>query len=1163
MKITRVLLFTLVLTLIAQVVFGNVLIVSESPLKGKITLPQEDVDFVNTMVTYSLNDLADVLPYSYIGSYTAQEWYNSIVDIINSTNTNVVIIKGKPSVPKPLPKIQIKSLDSKTISTITKLIPDIKGAISSSYSISKDSVNINIQLTDQTGKVINKKSFTIPLSSLKDRDSVILQVKENLVDLLSAWKYYYYDPKRTAIVNISFKPSVKTVSILVKPDNIQLKPGKNTLNEGDYTLLITSSGYQPIITNIFVPAGGNINLTFSLQKATPIESPVPMGTVYIDANVKDVPLIIAEGNIFGKTPLYTNLTEGTKNIIFQQTATTLLKSIKIDVKPNDINYYYINLERIGAGVNIVAENGSFVVINRKLEGVITTGSYSKSLTKGIHTITVFKNGFEPFRTNINITSDEKVTINVKFEPKKVPIFVITPQTKEAIISLNNKPIGNTPYTIRLEQGKESKIDILSQEVGFNNESISYVPMMNKINSVIKNLSPLYGDLLVLTDPTDAIVRIDGRIVGKTGLDGLLLKSISARKSFVFVQKEGYKAVKTNIYILPNVQNSLSFKLKEAPIKLFINTLPVQNVSIYFNDEYYGENDGVINVELGNFVMKLVKRGFKTIYTNVSFPDKIDTVIPLTFQMVPGLSEVEIVEYANSNLVEFNKLFSNENYLEAYNILKTTKEEIIKSGYTNYSVEISKVYEFVSKKENEIKPKVEFSILNNEANDVIVKVDSLSKVNAFDDSIKVLKDFITKVNSSSLSDEDKNQILGKVKDKYKEVALISINSKVSNILIQAEKFIAKGEKSAAASIYEDAIKEIDELKIEFPEIEGDISKLRDSIMSNYIPIGIEAISNKVQIVLIQAEDLEKKKNYTNAIDLISSAIKEIKLSKLYFLDEVKSFEAQLNERYEYLVNKSLEEEQMGEVKGVYDEIKPILKEAIRLASIEEYDSAIKKYQEALKIIEISEFKENPFLIKLKDSIIADIAKIEQEKKQKEELKSKKLKLQEEIEKKKKELPWWVRMQKAWTGVGFEFFGSTIIPQGSDFYITNMNIPTGAKIHISFLPIMGINVGGFYNVNSYTVSSNSAYLMWMGLGQIELRIPIIKQFSIIGAFGSGISQSILEPLKFRMGQDFILNTGIDLKFSWFGMRLTYDMMFYDNFAKNQFGGSFGIILWATED
>ncbi|MCX8028401.1 MAG: PEGA domain-containing protein [Brevinematales bacterium] len=1139
---------------LGYVSFANVLIVSESPIKGKVPLSAEDTDFVNTLTTYALNDLSDVLPFSYIDVRASQDWYNSIVDLINATNTNVVMVKGKPSVPKPLPKINITALNPTTISTLTRAISDIKGVIVSSYSVSGNVVKVVIQYLDQTGKVINRKNIDIPISTLRDRDTVLLQVKENIVDLLNAWKFYYYDPKRTATVNISVKPSPKDLNITVRPDNIQLKPGKNTISEGEYTLILSASGFQTIVTNVVVPAGGNINLSFSLVPSVKIDSPVPSGGVYIDANVKGVSLIIAEGNVVGTTPLYTNLTEGIKNVIFQQSPTTLLKTVQIEVKPNQLNYYFVNLERVGAGVNIIADNGAFVVINRRLEGVITTGSYSRSLGKGIHTITVFKNGFEAFRTNVNITSDEKVTLRVSLTPKKVPVFIVTPQSREVVVSYQGKNVGVVPYTLRLEQGRESRVDILAQEFGFNNSSFSVLPSMTRINTIVQNLSPLYGDLLILTDPIDAVVKVDGRVMGKTGLDGLLLRSISARRSFIFIQKEGYKAIKTNFYILPNIQNSLSYKLKEAPIKLFINTLPVQNVSIYMNDEYYGENDGVVNVELGNFVMKLLKRGYKTIYTNVSFPDKIDTVIPLTFQMVTGLSETEVLEQVNSNISIIDSLIANDNYLDAYNLIKVAKDQIVLSGYTNNSQELLKLYNFVLSKERQVLPKVEFILLSKEADETISKVDSFSKVGVFDESIKIITNFLKKVDASTLLDDSKSQIRSRVRDKYREIALNVLYSKVSNAIAQANRLVLRGEKSAAVGIYDDTVKSIDEFKVDFQEVESEANFLRDSILSNYIPLGIEVFSNKVEITIITVNDLENKKNYSNAIDILSSAIKDIKLSRLYYLDEMKRFEAKLNERFEELIGKIFEEE--------FD-IKSMIREAIRLANLKEYDLAIRKYKEIIDFIDRSRFKDNPYVIKLKDQIITDIVTLEQEKGREEEEKAKRLKLQEEIEKKKKELPWWVRMTRAWTGVGLEFFGTLLIPNGMDFYTTNMNIPVGTKIHVSFLPILGLSFGGYYNVNSDQVSLRSAYLRYSGFGQMVLRIPIVKQFSLFGAFGVGLGQLVNEPLKFRLGRDYIMNAGVDLKFSWFGIRLSYDMAFYDDFTRNQLGGSFGIILWATED
>ncbi len=1156
----RIFLVTVML-LIGVLGFSQVFVVNETPI-AKFKGTEDDKNFINSLVSYTLNDSYDFLPYDFVNVASLQEWYNILVDVVNATNTNVTIVKGKSVAPKKLSPITIKRLDANTIKSISRLIPQLKGVVSVSYSVLKNDLVIDIQLLDNNGKALNRKKISIPLADLANRDGVILTVKEALVDLFNAWRYYYYDPKRQGRVSLTVTPSKGVVAVL-KPSDISLPLGKVVpLPEGQHTLIVQAPGFMPIVTNIYVAPNSSLKIALKLVPSPKVDYPVPMGLVYIDTDVKGVPLIIAEGNVFGTTPLYTNVIAGEKNVIFQQTPNTLLKTVKLNVQPDVLNYFYVTLDKVGAGVTISADDGAYVVIDRRLEGVVSSGSFSKNLSRGIHTITVFKNGFEPFRTNINITSDEKIILKVSLNPRKVPVYVVTPESSEVQIRYQGKVVATTPKKVFLEPGKDNFVELIAQEVGFNNTSFDIVPSFTTINSKVVKLSPLFGDLLVLTDPTEAVVKFNDSIMGTTSIDGLLVKSLPARKGTLIIRKEGYRAIKTNVFIQPNIQNSFSFKLKEAPIKLFVNTLPVQNVDIYMNDEYYGENDGVINVELGNFVMKLVKPGYKTIYTNVSFPSKVDTVIPLTFSMTPGLSEPEVISTVNSNVSKIDSLISNGDYIGAYEVLKSSRNLIIDSGYTNFSVSLVKLLEFVSGKEREILPEVEFLTLNSKADEVISSADVFLKSGATKEGLKILKEFVSNVNISSIPDEKKSQILAKVKDKYKELALVDISSAVSNKVSEANKFVARGEKSAAYLVFEDAVKIIDEYIVDVPEIEADVSKLREDVISNYIEIGVEVLSNKTELAIINADELVGKKNFTNAIDILSSAIKEIRMSKLYYLDVIKNFESRLQSKYEEVSEKALEEEQLGEVKGIFDEVKPIIKEAIKLASINDFDGAINKYREALKIIEISEYRDNPFLKKLKNDIVADIARVEQSKKEAEEIKLKKLKLQEELEKKQKELPWWTRMQKAWTGVGFEISGSFLTPQGSDFAITNLNIPVSVKFHISILPILGLSFGGFYNANSQMISSNAAYLAWMGMGQISLRIPIVKQFSIFGDFGTGIGMW-KDSLVMRIGKDYILNTGVDLKFSWFGIRMSYDMAFYDDFNNYQFGGSFGIILWATED
>ncbi len=1145
---------------------STIMVVNQDLPKGYEKVISPDLgNFVKSSLVYSLNDLSEVFStYNFVTPQLLERWYNSLIDIINQTNTNVIVVGKKKVTPKKLSPISLAKINPKVLKDLANVITSFKGYITISYKVAQSGINISYTLFNENNAKVKSTSLGIPLSKLSDTNFVLLSVKEKLVDLMNVWTSYYYDPLRVGELTINITPAtaVKSSRISLKPSDIALARGKNTVPEGNYLLIVEAQNFEVFLTNITILPNSKQTLKITLSpKKTPTQDIVPMGTLYLDSDVKNVSFIIAEGNIFGKTPILTNVVAGTKNIIFQETEQTRVKNVSIEVKPDQFNYVFVNMDRKGGGVRISTDPGAYISIDRKLLGITSDGNFSQNLSRGLHIITIFKHGYEPFRTNVNITTDTPLEIKAKLQPRKVPVFVVTPQVTGASVKIQEKVVAKTPSKVLLTSGIPSTINVLAQRVGFTDGAVEITPKLETLNESLIVLSPLYGDLLVISEPPDALVKIDGVVRGKTQLDGFILRTIPSKDTEIEIRKEGYRAIKTNVYIAPNVQNAFNFKLTEAPIKVFFNTLGAGAVDIYVNEEYYGNTqEGVISMPTGNLNVKIVKRGFKTMYTNFSFPEKIDSIVLANTTLEPGLSEIEVIETLNQNLEKIDLALSNNDFLSISTLIEDSKKLVNSTGYTN-SKQVLQVRDLISKKEKELGPDITFAILNFKADKVINEANLQKEAGNYSNSVEILRNAISEVKLSELDENRKSQILAKLNEKYKEVGMVQINNIVSNYLAQAQKFIALGEKSAASSLFEESLKIIDTYLVDIPEVKENITPLRDSILSNYISIGIEVISNKVNLVLLEVEKYEKQEDYTNAIRILSENINSIKRMKIYEIQEVKDLVKVLEDKNEEMVQKSIEKEQIGEVKVVYEEIKPIIKEAVRLTSIKEYDSAINKYKEALKIIELSELKENPFLKKLKENILQDISSIEAEKAKEEELLRKKKLLQEELEAKKRNIPWWTRMQKSWSGVGFEFRGF-LLGDFNNFDVTNVNIPIGAKIHVSILPVFGLNFGGFYNINAQSVSSNYAYLLWAGLGEVELRIPIIENLSIFGNFGTGIGQKI-SSTKFRLGEDYFFSAGLDVKFRWFGIRLSYEMAFFDQFQKNQMGAGASIILWATEN
>ncbi|MFN3660757.1 MAG: hypothetical protein ACK4TN_05925, partial [Brevinematales bacterium] len=58
-------------------------------------------------VVFNLNDVNDVLNNVYLPVSTAVEWANSIINEINRTNTNLVVVKGKVVTPSKIQPLKI------------------------------------------------------------------------------------------------------------------------------------------------------------------------------------------------------------------------------------------------------------------------------------------------------------------------------------------------------------------------------------------------------------------------------------------------------------------------------------------------------------------------------------------------------------------------------------------------------------------------------------------------------------------------------------------------------------------------------------------------------------------------------------------------------------------------------------------------------------------------------------------------------------------------------------------------------------------------------------------------------------------------------------------------------------------------------------------------
>lgn len=211
--------------------------------------------------------------------------------------------------------------------------------------------------------------------------------------------------------------------------------------------------------------------------------------------------------------------------------------------------------------------------------------------------------------------------------------------------------------------------------------------------------------------------------------------------------------------------------------------------------------------------------------------------------------------------------------------------------------------------------------------------------------------------------------------------------------------------------------------------------------------------------------------------------------------------------------------------------------------ENYDEAIKNYQDAVGLLDKSE------IIKINQSVQEMRKAIFQKYKKAERLKIKPVK-------------WWPMMTRNWSGFGFDLGIADISRRGPTVLKTYINLPSYFKARWNFLPIMGIQIGGMYNfwypVNLSTTIQEK-FLFYALLFGANLRLPLLPSWAFFGEYNFAVS----DFSTFNVLENGIIDVGFDLKFGWFGVKLFYEIGFKSNFSVIHHGFGGGVTLWLTEE
>ncbi len=773
---------------------------------------------INSSILENLQDQNDLLNNIYIKNNVLEAWVNGKINSINSTNTNI-IIKGKNKIiPKKIPAVSLKNISPallKNINSYVKLDNILTVSLASAAAKNApQTVTLNFVLQDGQGKKISSSSCVITMNRLKDSVFMNKTIKEALVSLYNLWARYYYIPKKTGSVILSVIP--KNTDISIKSLDKKMNNGKNDqLPIGTYAMVLSLSNYNTLITNISInekPLTYKITLQ-KISMKTNDTGVIKTGSIFIDADIPNAKFLIVEDGVSERIPyLATNLSIGQKTIIFDETMEYSYKKVNTEVKENNTVYEFTKLVKKGSGFKMACNiDGAYVIMNKEIAGIVSNGTFEYSGLAGLYGLTIMKDKYAAVRTNITLKSDSIENITISLQPKKIPGIIVTPQINGADVFRDNKKTGITPFYLYSEDTDNISLQIAATNLGFNNVSTNMPWRWTSENNILFYMNPLFGDIKITTLPDDAAVTIESAYRGKTTGGSLLVRDLPAKTIKVRIEKPGYKITSTNIYIAPNIENQYNFTLKEAPAKAFITSNPEKGFEVYVNGEYAGmSGESTIPMEFGKINIRLKKRGFKSIITNIEVNTK--QTLDLNFTSTPGIGEDEFAENLLQQLNVINSLIENNDFDKAV----SNTQSVLKT------IEVSEYSDIDAVKDVQIKIEAKAKWLNEigKIDDTIALGDGSVNRQDYDSALKNYEDAMSLIVQTGASEsgyfaeklKDLQAKIDTLKKKQSDQEQSSeakkLLSKINPIIADGDSCSDRGEYAQAGEKYTEALKLID-------------------------------------------------------------------------------------------------------------------------------------------------------------------------------------------------------------------------------------------------------------------------------------------------------------------------------------------------------------------
>jgi formylglycine-generating enzyme required for sulfatase activity len=243
------------------------------------------------------------------------------------------------------------------------------------------------------------------------------------------------------------------------------------------------------------------------------------------------------------------------------------------------------------------ENGAQVFVNGKLL-TATTPLTTEPIASGEHTVQVVKEMYQPAVQKVMVTDGQTTPLNVTLQPNFAELEIKSPTGAKIFVNSQQKGTGNWSgrlsagvYSLeaQLDKHRPAKQDI--EVVAGDKRTIDLQP------------TPIYGSLDVVTSPSGATIKIDGKEYGTTPntINRLLIGDYS-----VELTRLGYANVIKGVTISEGKSTTINETLVNGR-EVTINSTPSE-ANLYIDGNAVGKTPFIGSLTFGSHMLKIESEG---------------------------------------------------------------------------------------------------------------------------------------------------------------------------------------------------------------------------------------------------------------------------------------------------------------------------------------------------------------------------------------------------------------------------------------------------------------------------------------------------------------------------------------------------------------------------